>query len=69
MYVKEPRRYSIARASGPFDIGKKAVESVKGGRFKIPPVWLSQQVRQEREYEDDVSKNGNWVLPGVLYRG
>ncbi len=40
----------------------------EGGKFKIPAVWLNQQVRQERGYEDDVSENGNWVKEGVLYR-
>ncbi len=68
VYIEEPRRYLIAKVLAPFNKGKILVESAKGGIFRIPAVWLNQQVRQERGYEDDVSKNGNWVLEGVLYR-
>jgi len=67
VYVEKPRRYSIAKALAPFNKGKRAVESVEGGKFRIPATWLDQQVREERGYQDDVSKNGNWVLEGDLY--
>ena len=65
--IEEPRRYSIAKASAPFNKGKRAVESAEGGKFRMPATWLNQQVREERGYQDDVSRNGNWVLEGVLY--
>ena len=52
--VEKPGRYFIARA--------------EGGKFRIPATWLNQQVREERGYQDNVSRNGNWVLGGVLYR-
>ena len=67
VYAEEPRRYLIARASAGFDAGKKAVESAKGGVFRVPAIWLNQQVRQERCYEDDVSRNGNWVREDAVY--
>ena len=68
MYVERSRRYSIAKASAPFNKGKRAVESAEGGKFRMPAIWLNQQVREERGYQDDVSRNGNWVLEGALYR-
>jgi len=67
-YVEKPRRYSITKALVPFNKGKEAVESVEGGKFRVPATWLNQQVREERGYQDDVSRYGNWVLEGVLYR-
>ncbi len=65
VYVEEPRRYSIARVIAPFNKGKKAVESARGGKFRIPSTCLNQQAREERGYQDDVSRNGNWVREGV----
>lgn len=67
VYIEKLRRYLIAKTLAPFNKGKKAVDSAEGGKFKIPRIWLNQQVREERGYEDDVSKNGNWVLEGILY--
>jgi len=68
VYAEVPRRCLIAIANARFDKGKLAIESAQGGRFKVPAIWLNQQVREERGYEDDVSRNGNWVKEGVLYR-
>ena len=69
VYVEKPRRYSIARAVSSFARAKQAVESAEGGRFKVPALSVNQQVREERGYQDDVSRNGNWVKEGVLYQG
>lgn len=68
VYAEEPRRYLIARASASFNKAKKAVESAKGGRFRIPALWINQQAREERGYKDNVSRYGNWVREGILYK-
>lgn len=67
VYAEEPRRYLISRAVAPFNKGKEAVELAGGGKFRIPRVWINQQAREERGYQDDISRNGNWVKEGILY--
>lgn len=48
----------------PFDEGKAQLEA-QG--FAIPFAYENGKLRMERGYNDDVSRNGNWVREGPLY--